>query len=325
MAEPEAVPLRGATTVGGDVDRGGRSRQNAGMKLGILPPMLCLLGPSQASEIIAPFDAGRAQIVSQYLDGQMPDLLAAYKHFHANPELSLQELKTSARIAKVLKEAGYEVTSGVGGTGVVAVLENGAGPTILIRGDMDALPVVEQTGLPYASKVKLKADDGTMVGAMHACGHDVHITMVIGVGRALAELREHWGGTVVMIAQPAEEVGKGARMMIADGLFGTFPETGALPVATRETRQAGGHRRPARRLGGGERRFRRHHDLRQGRPRRQAARQRRPDRRRRADRRRPTDPGQPPGRPDRARRGDRRLLPRRDEAQHHPPPRRSSS
>ena len=127
-------------------------------------------------------------------------------------------------LAKALRAAGYEVDQGVGGTGVVAVLKNGDGPTLLVRGDMDALPVVEETGLPYASKIKLKAADGTTIGAMHACGHDVHTTMVVGVGQALAELRGQWQGTLVLIGQPAEELGKGAKMMINDGLFERFPK-----------------------------------------------------------------------------------------------------
>ena len=162
--------------------------------------------------------------ISAWVDQHQAGIVAHYKHFHTNPELSFQELKTSAYIAKNLEEAGFEVTSGIGKTGVVAVMKNGEGPTILIRGDMDALPVVEQTGLPYASKVEVKNPDGTTVGAMHACGHDVHCTLLVGLGPLLAELKDHWSGTVVLIAQPAEEIGRGAKFMIRDGLFEKFPK-----------------------------------------------------------------------------------------------------
>ncbi len=164
----------------------------------------------------------QTEAISGWIDANLPSVVEAYKHAHQNPELSLQEFKTSAKIARELEAAGYEVTSGVGKTGVVGILKNGEGPMVLIRGDMDALPVIEQTGLPYASKVRIQRPDGTTVGTMHACGHDVHIAMVIGVGRLLADLREHWSGTVMMIGQPAEEIGRGAKFMIADGLFERF-------------------------------------------------------------------------------------------------------
>ncbi|MHC4065654.1 MAG: M20 metallopeptidase family protein, partial [Planctomycetota bacterium] len=118
---------------------------------------------------------------------------------------------------------GYSVTTGVGGTGVVGVLANGSGPTILVRGDMDALPVTEETGLEYASKVKVDRPEGGRVGVMHACGHDVHTTALIGTAKLLSTMREQWRGTLVMIAQPAEEIGRGAQMMIQDGLFTRFP------------------------------------------------------------------------------------------------------
>ncbi len=164
------------------------------------------------------------EVVSQWLDGHLPEIVEAYKHLHANPELSFQELKTATFVARHLEKAGWEVTQGVGRTGVVAVMKNGAGPTVLIRGDMDALPVIEETGLPYASKVLVKNPDGTSVGAMHACGHDVHSTMLIGLAPLFAGLKEHWKGTIVLIAQPAEEIGRGAKAMIDDGLFEKFPK-----------------------------------------------------------------------------------------------------
>ncbi|MCP5538963.1 MAG: amidohydrolase [Akkermansiaceae bacterium] len=164
------------------------------------------------------------EAVAGWLDRHVAEVVAVYKHFHANPELSLQELKTATTIARGLEKAGYEVTQGVGQTGVVAVLKNGDGPTLLIRGDMDGLPVIEETGVDYASQVRVKKPDGTTVGAMHACGHDVHSSMLLGVGPLLSDLKTQWKGTLVLVAQPAEEVGKGARMMIADGLFERFPK-----------------------------------------------------------------------------------------------------
>src|SRR5262245_62053296 len=152
-----------------------------------------------------------------------PRLLELYKHLHTHPELSLHEEKTGQRVADELKEAGFEVTPRVGGHGVVAILRNGRGPTILVRTDLDALPVKEQTGLPYASSVRTADDKGAEVAVMHACGHDVHMTVLVGAARTLASLNERWQGTLVMIGQPAEEKGSGARKMLAAGLFTRFP------------------------------------------------------------------------------------------------------
>ncbi len=146
-----------------------------------------------------------------------------YKHCHANPELSLQEEKTSARIAERLEQSGISVTRKVGGHGVVGVLENGDGPTVLIRTDMDALPVTEETELPFDSRAEVTKEDGSKVGVMHACGHDMHMAVFTGVAGTLAEMKDAWNGTVVFIAQPAEEIGRGARMMIEAGLFERFP------------------------------------------------------------------------------------------------------
>jgi amidohydrolase len=151
------------------------------------------------------------------------DLLELYKHLHANPELSLHEARTATRLAEELSRAGFEVTTDVGGNGVVAVLRNGSSPTVLVRADMDALPVKEQTGLPYASTVKTTNDQGQQVSVMHACGHDMHMTALIGTARVLKELRERWQGTLVMIGQPAEERGPGSKAMLRDGLFTRFP------------------------------------------------------------------------------------------------------
>lgn len=165
-----------------------------------------------------PDDVRHAQ-VDAWIDRELPTLLDVYRHLHANPELSLEEEETSALVAATLREVGYVVETGVGGYGVLGVLHNGAGPRLLIRGDMDALPVVEATGLPYASRVRTTNSAGVTVGVMHACGHDVHVTNLLGTARLLAEIRDDWRGTLVILAQPAEELGKGALHMIEDGLF----------------------------------------------------------------------------------------------------------
>ncbi|MCU0706462.1 MAG: amidohydrolase [Fimbriiglobus sp.] len=162
--------------------------------------------------------------VDQQIDTHADDLLKLYKHLHSHPELSLQEKESAARMAAELEKLGFAVTTKVGGHGVVGVLKNGDGPTVWYRADMDALPVTEQTGLDYASKVRTKDRSGNDVGVMHACGHDVHMTCFVGVARTLVALKKHWSGTLVLVAQPAEEIGAGARMMIEDGLFKRFPK-----------------------------------------------------------------------------------------------------
>src|SRR5262245_61628972 len=134
-----------------------------------------------------------------------PDLEKLYIDLHQTPELSRQEFKSSAQLAERFRKLGYEVTEKVGGTGVVSVLRNGKGPTVLIREDMDALPVEERTGLPYASKVTVKDDSGATVPVMHACGHDVHMTGLIGAATLLAKAKDRWRGTLFLVAQPAEE------------------------------------------------------------------------------------------------------------------------
>lgn len=154
----------------------------------------------------------------------LPQLMEFYRDFHASPELSLHEVKTAAKLAEEARKAGFKVTEKVGGTGVVAVLENGPGPVVLIRADMDGLPVTEATGLPFASTVRATNDEGIETGVMHACGHDTHMASWIGTLRNLAAMKAKWHGTVVMIAQPAEERGMGARAMIEDGLFTRFPK-----------------------------------------------------------------------------------------------------
>jgi len=158
------------------------------------------------------------------LSGERLDqLVALYKHLHAHPELSYYETETAATMAKELRDAGFQVTENFGGTGVVGVMENGDGPTLMIRADMDGLPVVEQTGASYASDVRALDDQGQDVGVMHACAHDTHMTSWVGTARNLASTKAGWSGTVVMIAQPAEERGGGARAMLAEGLFERFP------------------------------------------------------------------------------------------------------
>ncbi len=161
--------------------------------------------------------------VKTWTDAQVDDLVKLYQHFHTHPELSFEEKATAARLAEELKAVGAEVETGVGGHGVVAILKNGDGPTVMMRTDLDALPVVEATELSYASKVTTKNDTGDEVGVMHACGHDIHITNLIGVARYMASHRDDWQGTLVMIGQPAEEKGAGAKAMIEDGLFKRFP------------------------------------------------------------------------------------------------------
>ena len=159
---------------------------------------------------------------------ELPKLVELYQHFHKNPELSFEEKETAARVAAEWKAAGYEVATGVGGHGVVAVLKNGAGPTLMLRTDLDALPVTEETRLVYAStkkvKNKLGPEPGLEVGVMHACGHDIHITNLIGVARYMAANKDRWRGTLMLIGQPAEERGNGAKMMLDDGLFKRFPK-----------------------------------------------------------------------------------------------------
>lgn len=168
-------------------------------------------------------DAPAAAAIKERVAAEMPALDKLYKHLHSHPEISYEEEKTAARLAKELKALGFEVTQKVGGHGVVGVFKNGPGPTVLLRTDMDALPVTEKTGLPYASKVRTRDKEGREVGAMHACGHDIHMTCWVGAARVLTALKDRWSGTLVFIGQPAEEVGAGARRMLEDGLFKRFP------------------------------------------------------------------------------------------------------
>ena len=152
------------------------------------------------------------------------DLVTLYKDLHTHPELSFQETRSAGIIAAEARAAGFEVTEKVGRTGVVAVLKNGKGPTVLIRADMDGLPVKETTGLPYASRAMGNYGSGPMTPVMHACGHDIHMSVWVGTARWLAENRKAWRGTVVMIGQPAEEGLGGAKAMLDDGLLTRFPK-----------------------------------------------------------------------------------------------------
>jgi hippurate hydrolase len=159
---------------------------------------------------------------AEWTKSNMASLVELYRHLHQTPELPLKEENTAARMAEEMQRLGVKVTKNIGGHGVVGVLENGKGKTVLLRSDMDALPIVEQTGLPYASKVRTEDARGATVGVMHACGHDVHMANLIGVARYLAAHREAWSGTVLFVFQPAEELGAGADAMIQDGVLSKF-------------------------------------------------------------------------------------------------------
>lgn len=161
--------------------------------------------------------------VAAWAAAELPALVDLYRHFHAHPELSLHERETAARVATEWEAAGFTVTRNVGGHGVVGLLENGAGPTLMLRTDLDALPVVERTGLAYASQVRVKDRSGNEVGVMHACGHDVHMTCLVGAARYLGARRDGWRGRVMLVGQPAEERVIGAQAMLDDGLFTRFP------------------------------------------------------------------------------------------------------
>jgi amidohydrolase len=158
------------------------------------------------------------------LDTLLPDLEALYKDVHSHPELSMQETRTAGLAADHLRAAGFEVTTGVGKTGVVGLLRNGEGPTVMLRADMDALPVDEATGLPYASKATATDRDGNTVPVSHMCGHDMHVTWLCGAAKLLADSRSTWHGTLMAVFQPGEETAEGAQAMIDDGLFKRFPK-----------------------------------------------------------------------------------------------------
>jgi hippurate hydrolase len=177
-----------------------------------------------AAALLSTSAMAAADPITDGVGKDMPSLMALYRDLHANPELSMQEVKSAAKLAAEVKKLGFEVTTGVGKTGIVAVMKNGPGPVLLLRADMDGLPVVEQTGLPFASKVKATSMAGTESGVMHACGHDTHMTAWVGAARRLAAMKDQWSGTLVLIAQPGEEIGVGAKAMLDDGLYTRFPK-----------------------------------------------------------------------------------------------------
>ncbi len=166
----------------------------------------------------------RAESPQQWAQKNLDELIDVYRWFHSHPELSFYEKETAARLAQEWKAVGAEVTTNIGGHGVVGLLKNGEGPVVMLRTDMDALPVVEETNLGFASKVTVQNETGAEVGVMHACGHDVHMANLVGVARYLSEHKDLWRGTVMLIGQPAEERGAGAKAMLADGLFEKFPK-----------------------------------------------------------------------------------------------------
>lgn len=184
--------------------------------LSAAPPLaaMCLMAamPAHADEL------------SDAVSADMDSLLELYRDLHANPELSFQEFRTAEKLAIEARRLGFTVTEKVGQTGVVAVMENGPGPVVMLRADMDGLPVEEQTGLAYASKVTATTGQGIESPVMHACGHDTHMTAWVGTARQLAARKDQWSGTLVMILQPAEEIGSGAKAMLDDGLFERFPK-----------------------------------------------------------------------------------------------------
>lgn len=197
------------------------------MKLAIFVVAAVLTGLAQTSS-----PAGQ-------VDSVFPDAKALYLDLHQHPEISSHETRTAAVLAEKLRGLGYQVTEHVGGTGVVAILKNGAGPTVMLRTELDALPVEEKTGLPYASKARMKDDNGREVPVMHACGHDLHMSSLFGTAAIMAHKKDSWHGTLMLIAQPAEETISGAKGMVADGLFNRFPkpdigialhDTNSMPV-----------------------------------------------------------------------------------------------
>ena len=185
-------------------------------------------------------DGTTSAVVAQKLAADYPSLLALYSELHAHPELSLMEEKTAAKLAAELRAVGFEVTEKFGGHGIVGVLKNGPGPTLLVRADLDGLPLLEETGVPYASKTRVTDLTGQEVPTMHACGHDLHMTIFAGTARQLAAHRDRWSGTLVFVGQPAEERGIGARAMLKAGLYQKFPKPDfALAVHDSATLPAG--------------------------------------------------------------------------------------
>jgi amidohydrolase len=161
--------------------------------------------------------------IGRSLDAQYGRIDALYKDIHTNPELSFQETRTAAKLAGELRALGFEVTEGVGKTGIVGLYRNGPGPTVMVRTELDALPLAENTGLPYASKAKQMLR-GAETPVMHACGHDIHMAAWVAAAKILVDMKDQWSGTLMFVGQPAEEAGGGAKTMVADGLFTRFPK-----------------------------------------------------------------------------------------------------
>ena len=181
----------------------------------------CMLALLAASILTAPASAAT---LNEAIRADLPLLMNVYRDMHANPELSMQEVRTPAKMAPEMRKLGFEVTEHVGRTGLIAVMRNGPGPVLMLRADMDALPVKEQTGLPFASKAIGKLPDGSPTPIMHACGHDTHIAAWLGTARRMAASKDQWSGTLVMNLQSGEETGEGARAMLGDGLYTRFPK-----------------------------------------------------------------------------------------------------
>ena len=211
------------------------------MRLFVLSTLWVVFALTASTVTAEPDQAALANTLRADIDGLYADVESLYVDLHRNPELSLLEEKTALKLAERMRKLGYEVTTKVGGTGVVAILKNGPGPTLLVRTDMDALPVFEKTGLPYASTVTMKdAVTGETVPVMHACGHDVHMAAWIGTATILARRRDLWHGTLEFIGQPAEERVRGAKAMLADGLFTRFPKPDmALGIHDHDTTPSG--------------------------------------------------------------------------------------
>ena len=195
-------------------------------------PGVCLRRPISVAAFWSIFlsccaASSAAESPQEWLKAELEPLVSLYYDLHSHPELSKQEQQTSLKLQKELQQLGLEVTGNIGGFGFVGLLQNGKGPTVMVRCDLDALPVTEQTNLAFSSKVKVKDETGAEVGVMHACGHDLHMTNFIGVARYLASHKDRWKGTVMFVGQPAEERGAGAKSMLADGLFTRFPKPDA--------------------------------------------------------------------------------------------------
>ena len=206
------------------------------MRTGIFAACFCFIFSLNSIHAAELSQAELAKKVAAIVDQDEPRLIELFKHQHANPELGFQEVKTAALVAAEFKKHGYDTHTGIGKTGVVGILKNGPGPVVMFRSDMDALPVLEETGLPYASRATGTGSNGSLVPVMHACGHDAHIVFIVAVAKLMVELKDHWSGTLVLIAQPAEELIEGARAMVQGGLYNHSPAPDVL-IASHVTPQ----------------------------------------------------------------------------------------